>query len=298
MIIHQYIYTRLPKAHSAQGKDGFQAAFVPPNFLTAAELLALESRIHFPTNPTFSEKWLAFFQEIEHQQYLVLFFLKSLPLEKDSLGREGNFLCQGFFLPEKCWQIYPSPLALLPFLEGQCLHSLQAVLASPKTFPETGIIAPLAVKMADLPKPPHEMGGLEPHVVSLWRALRGLNEKSGTGFSLVLKGPALAVTRALAGAHALLPAAQRPGLGWDSAFDGGRIHFSPFRVFGYAQNAPQTGRPIGLDLANGQWNWGDVPPDFVAATPLDLWMEHQWSPTYTWQSWYSLTELAAKLKLP
>lgn len=247
--IHQYIYTRLRKEESPRNKHGFQSAFIPEAHSDRSFILELESRIHFPEYDTFSEKNVVFYREIEGKTYLVILWMRLLPDARDEQGRGGIFMVQGFIVPPEVHHIVKRPLTLMQLLEKHLFFDREDVMNSPLTDKEKGFIGPVELSAEDL-------DGLEEAGQSLevWeKQLMSFVFKQVRGelddWTLALKGEPGPVEETFNRLAGFLPTEVREKIGWDPAFDGGKIFFSPFKMFGYTKAEPVTGQPLIFDLA-------------------------------------------------
>lgn len=250
--IQQYFYTRLPKDQSPRNKYGFQSVFVPEKFQDRSFILELESRIHFPEYDTFEEKSVVFYRDIDGAKHLVIFWMRLLPDARDEQGRGGIFMVQGYIVPPEIHQMVQRPLTLLyGVLEKYLFIDREDALNSPLADREAGLIKPLVLSADDMALLSQEEPGGE---LQLWeKQLLSFMIKQTRGemedWVLALKGdpkPVESVLNKLAG---FMPSEVREQVGWDPAFDGGKIFFSPFKTFGYSKAEPVTGRPMIFDLA-------------------------------------------------
>lgn len=262
MQVHQYIYTRLSKTESPWDKSGFQSAFMPHGLMDRSEAIELESFIHRPEGEAFASKHVVFWREILGQNWLVIYFLDDLPGESDEYGRGGIFICHGFMIPPDLWKRYRRPLALATTLEAYRYHSIEALLESPYVDDEAGTIRPIELDEEELVPALDKATALSETESKLINLLSRLSADSPDGPQhLVLQGAPWQVEKVLDRVFAYLPEPTRMKLGWDSGFDAGKMHFSPFKVFGYHEEEPVTGSPIKLDLGTGEWDLGEFAED-------------------------------------
>ncbi|MEM1000996.1 MAG: hypothetical protein AAGN35_28335 [Bacteroidota bacterium] len=299
MQVHQYIYTRLSKRYSPWDKAGFQSAFLPLELIDQSEAIDLESYIHRPEGDAVSSKHVVFWQEIKGRTYQVLYFLDALPEETDEYGRGGIFMCQGFLIPPELWRRYRRPLALASELEAHLFHSLDVMLEAPWIDEETGGIAPVDLDERDLPPPLPEATPLSEAEKKLLNLLGRIIAHPDAAPELVLKGVPWEVEKVLDRIYAYFPEQMRRQLGWDSGFDGGKMQFSPFKVFGFDADAPVTGNPIILDLKSGRFHLGtfeDDPEILAPNTAFARWVEACLDTKMAWSHVDAMGELAFSLE--
>lgn len=247
--IHQYIYTRLRKEESPRNKHGFQSAFIPEAHSDRSFILELESRIHFPEYDTFSEKNVVFYRELDGKTYLVILWMRLLPDARDEQGRGGIFMVQGFIVPPEVHHKVKRPLTLMKLLEKHLFFDREDVMGSPLANRETGLIGPVEVsaeELEGLEEPGEELETWEKQLMSfIFKQVRGELDD----WTLALKGEPSPVEDTFNRLAGFLPTEVREKIGWDPAFDGGKIFFSPFKMFGYSKAEPVTGRPLIFDLS-------------------------------------------------
>jgi hypothetical protein len=265
MKIHRYIYTRLPKAASPWGKEGFQSAFLPHDLLQRSEVMQIESCIHFPENLGDKVKSAVFYLKGAKQTFLTVLFLVAQPEEKDDHGRGGIFLCEGFLIEEKDWHGIRDLGSLWLRLREQRIGSLPNVMAATGIDFKAGTIDAIERDWAENGSPHPASPAIDAHLLA---AVYNLLNGKFKDLSIVLKGRPEEVSQKIAPIGRLLPDALRPRLGWDDAFDGGKIFFSPLKLFGYQDNVPVTGKPVRFDPESGELPL--MEPDQVgAAEPSD-----------------------------
>jgi hypothetical protein len=244
MKVHRYIYTRLSKDLSPTGKNGFQSAFLPGDLLSSKDVLEIESHIHFPEGAQRTTQSVVFYKQLRGQWYMVLLLLDALPEVKDEHGRSGAFLCQGFLLAEQDWRPIWQVADLKHLLTPHLFATLDALLASPDVDRQTGRIADLQLdpptdywtrNLLDLEDEPED---------AMLMAMYHLAKTQDRDLAIVVEGDPQAVSKRLDICAMFMPDALRPRLGWNDAFDGGKIFFSPLRIFGYSQVMPVAGKPI------------------------------------------------------
>lgn len=242
MNIHRYIYTRLPKELSPTGKSGFQSAFLPDFLSAPKEVLEIESYIHFPEGHK-SKKTVVFYKQLNGENYLIILLIRPLLEVKDEHGRGGTFLCEGFLLAEADWRPMGIVSELIETLEPFQFQSLDELLASPDVDRQSGRIRPLTVPFDPLEGRLLTEEEDEPHadlLISVYKAVRSKERDP----LIVIQGTPQEVTTSLEICSTFLPDPLRPNLGWDDAHDGGKIFFSPLRIFGYENVPPVTGQPL------------------------------------------------------
>lgn len=239
--IEQYIYTRLSAADSPHKTTGFQSAFLPAGLKDKLQAVSLEAHIHFPEIVGFVDKRVVFWQEIAHESWQVLLFIQSLPEVRDEFGRGGIYLAHGFLIPPSIWTKYRNPLRLSNLLDDYRFDSIDALLASPLVDRKKGTIAAIdpGVFPADDEEPitPPQLPRDRMALALVYRMAMGLAKDS----ALVYKGSPRQAEAFFTKMLALLPAGLKGQLGWDSAFDGGKLFFSPFRMVAYSGRPPVTG---------------------------------------------------------
>jgi hypothetical protein len=298
MKIHQYIYTRLSKHDSPWDKAGFQSAFLPKEFPDRSNAIDLESFIHRPEGDSFASKHVVFWKEFKGELYQVIYFLDDLPGETDEFGRGGIFMCHGFLIPSAVWKRYRRPLALASELEAYRYHSIEALLDSPYVDTDLGTIAPVELDEDDLAAPSVRANPLSETESQILNVLAGLAmDREGGPRHLVIKGAPWQVEKLLDRVFAYLPEPARTALGWDSGFDGGKMQFSPFKIFGYDEMEPVTGNPIRLDLDTGGFEPGEFGAKALEAPDaFTRWMGSCLEVEQTWVYLDQMGLLAEKLE--
>ncbi len=244
MKVHRYIYTRLTKDLSPTGKNGFQSAFVPGDLIARKDVLEIESHIHFPEGLQIEGQSVVFYKQVKTELYMILLLLRPLPDVKDDFGRSGAFLCEGFILAEKDWRPIWRISDLIELVTPYRFASLGQLLASTDVDRTTGFISDLTVTVP----PGYWTDALtssddEPQE-ELLLAMYHVAKLQDKDLAIVVEGLPAAVTHRLETCAMFMPEALRAHTGWDDAFDGGKIFFSPLRIFGYSELLPTTGRPV------------------------------------------------------
>ena len=255
MKVYRYIYTRLTKDISPKGKNGFQTAFVPHDLLGSKEILEIESHIHYPEGLQIEMQSVVFYKTIKAQTYLVLLQLRPLQDAKDEHGRGGAFLCEGFLIAEPDWEPIWRISDLEDLLGPYQFSSMEALLASPELDHVNGIIENLVV---DVPPSYWEQALLEfedEPEEQLLMAVYHAAKTQNRDLAIVVEGAPTAVSARLETCAMFLPQELRTRIGWDDAFDGGKIFFSPLRIFGYRTLLPTTGQPIIFPADGSGANW-------------------------------------------
>jgi hypothetical protein len=239
--IEQYIYTRLSAADSPHKTTGFQSAFLPAGLKGKLQAVSLEAHIHFPEVVGFVDKRVVFWLDIAHETWQVILFVQSLPEVRDEFGRGGVYLAHAFLIPPSLWVKYRNPLRLSHLLEDYRFKGLDAMLSSPLVDRKAGTIAAIdpGVYPADDEEPitpPHHARD-RMALALVYRMALGQAQDS----SLVFKGTPRQAEAFFTKMLSFLPAALKGRLGWDSAFDGGKLFFSPFRLVAYAGLPPVMG---------------------------------------------------------
>jgi hypothetical protein len=252
MKVHRYIYTRLSKDQSPKGKNGFQSAFLPDDLLANKEVLEIESHIHFPEGLLIESQVTVFHKQLKGQWYLVLLLLRPLGDVKDEHGRSGTFLCEGFLIGEQDWRPIWRITDLLELIEPYRFFGIDAILNSADVDRAAGKIAGLEVEVPsrfwerslnDFEVEPEE---------EMLMVMYNIAKEVDRDLALVVEGPPAEVNARLETCAMFMPESLRPRIGWDAAFDGGKIYFSPLRMFGYSELAPTTGRPATFGSTYGQ----------------------------------------------
>jgi hypothetical protein len=258
MKVHRYIYTRLSKDLSPTGKNGFQSAFLPGDLLSNKEVLEIESHIHFPEGLQIEAQSVVFYKRVKGELYMVLLLLRPLNEVKDEHGRGGTFLCEGFLLAERDWRPIWRISDLRTLIEPHQFANLEALLASPAVDRTTGRIADLELAVPERYWE-QALAGLEDEPEDeLLMAMYHVAKSVDRDLAVVVEGLPAAVSSRLETCALFLPEALRPLVGWDDAFDGGKIFFSPLRVFGYSGMMPTTGRPAVFGAKGQPANWTEA----------------------------------------
>lgn len=247
--IQQYVYTRLSKERSPRGKLGFQSVFLPEAWHERGFILELESRIHFPKYDTFSEKNVVFYQDLGGVPHLILLWMRLLPELRDEQGRSGIFMVHGFIVPPEVHRLARRPVTLMKLLEPYLFLDIEDAMNSPLADHETALIQPVEVDTSNM------WQGVEAGMeqIGLWeRQLLSFIYKQVQGelddWTLALKGHPEEIQKVMDHLAGYLPNDIREKVGWDPAFDGGKVFFSAFKTFGYSRVEPVTGRPLFFDL--------------------------------------------------
>lgn len=254
MKVHRYIYTRLPKTQSPTGKGGFQSAFLPADLITGKEVLEIESHIHFPDGVDPKGQTTILYKKIKGETYLILLRLRPLPEVKDEHGRGGVFLCEGFFFAEADWRPIPTVTPFIERIAPYQFPSMDALLDSPEVDRVNGRITPIEV---DAPAVDVWNDEAEAPPGELLMAAYHVAQTQNRDLSVVLKGNPQEVTKAFEVCAVFMPESLRANLGWNDAFDGGKIFFSPLRLFGFSDIQPVTGRPAMFSEQGTQVIWPD-----------------------------------------
>lgn len=247
--IHQYVYTRLPKERSPRGKHGFQSAFLPAGWNDRGFILELESRIHFPEHDTFTEKHVVFYRQLGDQPHLIILWMRLLPELRDEQGRGGIFIVHGFIVPPEIHRLVRRPMTLMTLLESRLFLDIEDVMSSPQVDLETALIKPIEIS----PEEVKEGGQPTSDGIDRWeREILSFLFKQVKGdlkdWALAIKGEPDQVHQTFNRLAGYLPNEVREQLGWDPAFDGGKVFFSPFKFFGYSKAEPVTGQTMFFDL--------------------------------------------------
>jgi|GEM_PF-5247074 len=247
--IQQYVYTRLQKERSPREKHGFQSVFLPEAFHERGFILELESRIHFPKYDTFSEKNVVFYQELDGEPHLILLWMRLLPELRDEQGRGGIFMVHGFIVPPEVHRMARRPVTLMKLLEPYLFLDIEDAMNSPLADHKTALIQPIELDMAEVWKGAEagmgRLGIWERQLLSfIYKQVRGEMDD----WTLALKGHPEEVQNVMDHLSGYLPNEIREKLGWDPAFDGGKVFFSAFKIFGFSRVEPVTGRPLFFDL--------------------------------------------------
>ena len=247
--IHQYIYTRLPKERSPRQKHGFQSAFLPGGWNDRGFILELESRIHFPEHDTFTEKSVVFYRNLGNEPHLILLWMRLLPDLRDEQGRGGIFLVHGFIVPPELHRLVRRPTTLMKLLEPKLFLDIEDVMGSDQVDLKTAIISPIEVSEAEVSALKEaDAGGIdrwEREVLSfMFKQINGTLKD----WALAFKGEPHQVQQVFNRLVGYLPSGIKEKMGWDPAFDGGKVFFSPFRFFGYSKAEPVTGQTMFFDL--------------------------------------------------
>lgn len=276
MQIHQYIYTRLSAAESPHKVAGFQSAFVPEGLVGKLQPVNLEAHIHLPSLVGFVEKRVVFWEEIDHEAWQVILFIEALPEVRDEFGRGGAFMCHGFLIPPVLWQRYRSPLRIAHLLEQFRIRSVQALLSSPLVDRKKGTIQGIDPGVYPPDDEEQLLPPTEAHERAALALLYRIGSKAAKESSLVYKGSPKQAEAFFARMFALLPTGLKAKLSWDSAFDGGKLFFSPFRVVAYSAIPPVTGYQAVLIPSQRCIDYADE-EQATLIQPFDAyshWLEH------------------------
>ena len=256
MKIHRYIYTRLTKDLSPTGKNGFQSAFLPGDLLGSKEVLEIESHIHFP-EALETDNSTVFYKQVKGELYLVLLILRALPEVRDEHGRGGAFLCEGFLIGEKDWRQMNTVAELRELVQTHRFPSLEALLSSPDVDTLAG-----KIKDLDLPFEPNQGRRLDEEedepAAELLMAVYHVAHTQNRELAIVLQGSPAEVSEIFEICSTFMPDSLRTSVAWDDAFDGGKIFFSPLRIFGYTDQPPVTGRPAMFSGRGTKVKWPDA----------------------------------------
>lgn len=275
MKVHRYIYTRLSKDLSPTGKNGFQSAFLPGDILASKDVLEIESHIHFPEGLQIEAQSAVFHKQVKNELYMVILRLRPLGEIKDEHGRTGTFLCEGFLIAERDWRPIWRISELIALLAPHQFASLDELLNSPVVDCKTGRIQDLEI---DVPAgyweeslPDFEIEPEEEMLMAMYHVAKSQDRD----LAIVVEGEPAAVSARLETCAMFMPEVLRPRIGWDDAFDGGKIFFSPLRIFGYSTNEPTTGRPAVFSSMPGskaKWVEAEMARFGTPTDPFSHWL--------------------------
>ncbi|MCZ2355510.1 MAG: hypothetical protein LC115_02290 [Bacteroidia bacterium] len=241
--IPRFFYTKVSKDKSPWQKSGFQMVGYSSGFLDKKNILDIESHIHFPGLHFFEEKETYFFVLHQEKANLVWLHTQSLPDELDEFGREGMFMAQGFVIPAEVWEAAQNPFALGETLRKYLRVNYQDLLTAPELNLQTGELTPLEIL------PDNFNHQLTHPKKDLFLLLDTVLEQviDNNPLGILIQGSAQQVQDCFSWVGAYLPPTLRSKFSYDTAFDSGKLLFSPFRFAGFSKNKPVTGNPLIFD---------------------------------------------------
>ncbi len=278
MQIERVVYTKVGREESPWNLADFHTVFYPVGLLSTGKLASLEKRIHVPDLRRIPQKKTLFFESINQKEYLILFFLKSLPDDRDSFGRGGIIIMQGFLFPPAVWQCIFTPLELVALTEQHLFKDREELLASPLVDRKTGNIKPVEIserKLAELGKSSLNLPGTGKKIVQ-----QLINMGRGAKASLLLKGDPEQVFGTMTNLFPVVPDQLKTALGWDDAYENANLNLFPLSIAGFMDGKPIAANAVVLntaDLTITQQPEGDI---FLPETPYQHWLEERSSTVF------------------
>lgn len=274
MKVYRLIYSKTTVKKSPRGFQDFHTIFYPLELMNDDDILALESKIHFPGSDLFDIKYTVFYQNIKGSTYLIILHMKNLPDDRDEFGRSGLFLVQGFIFPPDIWRNTVDPLSLLSIIKEFLFRDREHVFKSTSVNWETGDISPIEISEGEINV--LKSGTLQPldnFEIRLAILLNKLARNKGREPILLLKGTPDMISTLISKLFPYVPEALRIYIGWESALDRGNLNFYPIKIAGFSRYPPVGGNPINIDIETQnieesieKENW------FKPETPYEKWL--------------------------
>ncbi len=249
MKVFNLIYTKVPPEDSPWGKTDFHTVFYSTELMSIKDIMEIEKKIHFFETEEPIEKGTVFYQNIQGEDHLVILHIRSLPEARDTFGRRGIFLCQGFIFPPDCWRSVSSPLILFELLKHRLFSSREDVLSSSLVDRKTGDIKSIGIPKEELlnlsKKLPPITTEPERKIVLLLNRISNTTDQKPT---LLLKGSTEKISALMNKLIAYVPDDLKTTIGWDPGFETGNLAFYPLRIVGYKHSRPMGGNNIEIDV--------------------------------------------------
>jgi len=249
--LHQIIYTNVSSNQSPWKIGGFQTLFYPVNLIQNKEdIVEIEKRIHFPVIKDVSAKEVCFYKKINNEIVCVLLFFNYLPDEKDEYGRDGIFICHGFFLPRNIWKDYFTYSKLFPILKKHIFLSRDELLKSDFIHFESGNIEPISIQIDNVENKNLILPDSDFYIKSFY-----LIYKLSSNFQqyfpvLLIQGDTGLISNFLHFIMKYIPMSNKKNISWDTCFEKGNLSFFPIKIIGFKNSSPTSGEHIFIDLIN------------------------------------------------
>ncbi|MFN8258278.1 MAG: hypothetical protein U0W24_21495 [Bacteroidales bacterium] len=238
--VHQLIYTKLNPNDSPTGKKDFHSAFYPRDYLKNQDILIIENHIFIPDVSNFTAKQVVCFQKINAETCLLIYEIRNLPSETDTLGRGGIFIAHVFIFPENLWKKLPSPIKLFEYVNGYIYNSRADLLKSSMIDKPTGNIAPIVLHLdeKELKNTKISMpdGNFE---IQLSLYLLDFFKKENREQRFIVFGKEEKSRELFDRMVSILPNELKVEIAWDTQFDGGRMVDSNKVFVSYTNRVPK-----------------------------------------------------------
>ena len=305
LIVRQFIFTKFSKEDLPRPQTDFHVVFYPVDYCNSNHRHILETHVRVPqtfisnTDESRIKDTIFFLSFEEHKNTniqadggtyesyndilnylpdLVWINLKSLPEERDHLGRRGIVLGNGFIFPAKLWQQAANFKDLRSLVEKYLFASRDEVRASARIDKDSSHIQPIHILETDLQHILTEelqplQSGFDFQMVLL---LENLAQDRGSERKLLIKGNADTVDSYLNKMFGYLPAILKSKLSFDSSYDGGLSTF-PMLIAGYPtpNERPSGQNPILIDLDNQTIDYQSY--NCTCKQPYQIWLEQRFS---------------------
>lgn len=274
MQVFQSVYTKVAPDESPHKEADFHTLFYPTSLLTKQDVREIERKIHFPGGKFISKKTV-FYHRLQGKDYLIILHLQNLPEARDTFGRGGIFICQGFIFPKELWRLCPEPMRLFEVVRDKLFRSREEVLNSPLVDKNTGNIQPIELSEDTLNNLPNNLPEFTSELEQklLISLLRIADTEDNP--KLLLKGTPDAICNLMDKLFAYIPDEIKPKLGWDSALDGGSLTFYPLNIVGYRERPPIGAVSLKIDIETQEIEESEVAYNFFSPhTPIEKWLYH------------------------
>jgi hypothetical protein len=240
--IQQLVYTKLNPNQSPFEKMDFHTAFYPIDLLTSTDVLVIENHIYIPGNDEFATKQVVYFSTIKNETYLVVLDINTLPGEVDTHGRGGIFMAQIFMFPQALWQQMPSPNQLMELVADFKYHSRSQMLESSFINKENGNMLPIEIEPEKVVEIEKTIAPIESafEIQVLLHLLDSLNTENKEQ-RFIVSGTESDTRTLLNKLICYLPNEQKPKIGWDTMYDGGRMMDYNKSFVAYQAKEPRGG---------------------------------------------------------
>jgi hypothetical protein len=278
MHVFNLIYTKVTSPEESPWQKagshplGAHTLFYPIGMMTQEDVLGLEKRIQFPEK--LDHKETIFYQKIQGIYHLVILHIRSLPDARDVYGRGGIILCHGFIFPPELWRNAPTPLTLFNLVKDSLFTSREEVLSSPKVDRKTGNILPTEISQESLKSLSKGLPQLTDEFErKMAMLLNRIANTKGQRINILLKGEPDRISAIMDKIVAYIPNDLKINIGWDPAFDGGNLIFSPMNIVGFKNDRPIGGNPLNIDVDTHAVQENSTASQFFTPfTPYENWL--------------------------
>ncbi len=241
-LIHQLVYTKLDEKDSPFEKKDFHTAFYPVDLLTSTDVLVIENHIYIPNNEEFSTKQVVYFNTIKDEMYLMVFDIRLLSDEVDTLGRGGIFIAQIFMFPQALWQKIPSPNQLMELVSEYKYNSRNELLKSQFINKENGNMQPIQLEFERVEQIEKTIPAVDnAFEIQLILHLLDSFDTANKEQRFIMSGDEADTRTLLNKLICYLPNELKKNVGWDTMYDGGRMMDYNKSFVAYQNREPRGG---------------------------------------------------------